>query len=358
MVKSPVVDGRFAIAVFRGDIDLDWQPRPALDPIFGDEPRNIGGAAADDRHAREPRWIGGPGEGFQLERRHVDVTSEGVADHLRLLVDLLGHEMPVIAPFREQAAGRASLDAALDMAAGRIADVGALAGQRHPVAFLEIGDAVSERSQCERVRAQIHFRVAIADRKRRALARADQEILLALEQIDERERPAQPAERRLNRLLRRLAFFQFVLDDECGNLGIGLGRERIAFGGEFLPQRPEILDDPVVDDRKPRGSVRMGVGFGRLAMRRPAGVADADRPAERRCGELRLQVLELALGAPPLELAVLERRHAGGIIAAIFEPLQRIDNRAGDRSGPENPDNSTHKTALRLELWSWTRLGQ
>ena len=65
-------------------------------------------------------------------------------------------------------------------------------------------------------------------------------------------------------------------------------------------------------------------------------------PAKRRRGEFRLQVLELALGAPPLELAVLKRRHAGGIVAAVFEPLQRVDDRARDRPGPENADNSTH----------------
>ena len=146
----------------------------------------------------------------------------------------------------------------------------------------------------------------------------------------------------MNRLLGRLAFFEFVLDDKRGNLGIGLGRKHIAFGGEFLPERPEILDDAVMDHRKPRRGVRMGVGFRRLAMRRPARVADPDRPAERRRRKLRLEVLELALGAAPLQLAVLERRHASGIVAAIFEPLQRIDNRTRDRAGPENPDNSTH----------------
>ena len=267
---------------------------------------------------------------------------EGVADHLGLLVDLLGHEVPVIALFRQQAAGRAALDAALDLPAARIANVGPLAGQRHPVAFLEIGDAVGERGERERVRAQIHFPVAIADRQRRALARADQEILLALEQIDERESPAQPPERRMNRVLRRFALSEFVLDDERRNFGIGLGRKRISLRREFLAQRPEILDDAVVNDRKPRRSVRMGVGFGRLAMRRPTGVADADRAAQRRRGKFRLEVLEFALGAPPLQPAVLERRQAGGIVAAVFESLQRIDNRARDWPRPEDSDNPTH----------------
>ena len=265
-----------------------------------------------------------------------------MADHLRLLVDLLGHEVPVIALLRQEAAGRAALDAALGPLAARVANVGSLAGQRHAIAFLEIGDAVGERGESESVRAQIHFPVAIADREGRTLARADQEILLALEQIDERERAAQPRERGMDRVLRRFALGEFVLDDEGRNLGIGLGGEDVAFGGQFLAQRPEILDDAVVDDRKPRRGVRMGVGFGRFPVRRPARVADADRPAKRRRGKLRLQVLELALRAPPLQPAVLERRHAGGIVAAIFEPLQRIDNRAGDRPSPENPDNSTH----------------
>ena len=86
----------------------------------------------------------------------------------------------------------------------------------------------------------------------------------------------------------------------------------------------------------------MGVGLGRLAVRRPAGVADADRAQERRGGELGLEVLELALGAPAFELAVLERRDARRIIAAVFEPLQRVDDRARDRPRPENADNSAH----------------
>jgi hypothetical protein len=83
----------------------------------------------------------------------------------------------------------------------------------------------------------------------------------------------------------------------------------------------------------------MGVGFRGLAMGRPAGVADADRAAQRRRGKFRLQVLEFALGAPPLQPAVLERRHAGGIVAAVFEPLQRIDNRARDWPRPEDADS-------------------
>ena len=163
----------------------------------------------------------------------------------------------------------------------------------------------------------------------------------------------------MNRVLRRLALAEFVLDDERRDLGIGFGGERVALGGELLAERAEILDDAVVDDRKPRRGMRMGVGFGRFPVGGPARVADADSPAKRRCGKFRLQVFELALGAPALQAPVLKRRHASGIVAAVFEPLQRIDNRARDRPGPENPDNPTHpKSPVRNRFRLRQALGQ
>ena len=174
IVKPALVDRRLAIAVFGGDVDLDRQPGEALDPILADEPGHIGGAAGDDREARELSRVDRPGERPEAHRRHVDVVGERVADDLRLLVDLLGHEVPVIALFREQASGRAALDAAPDPFAGRVADDGALAGHNDPVAFLEIGDAVGERRERQRVGAEIHLALAVADRERRALPRADQ----------------------------------------------------------------------------------------------------------------------------------------------------------------------------------------
>ena len=106
------VDGRLAVAVFGRDVDLDRQPREALDPVFADEARHIGGAAADDGDAADGLRVDRPGEGFQPHRGHVDVVGERMADDFRLLVDLLGHEVPVIALLGEQASGRAALDAA------------------------------------------------------------------------------------------------------------------------------------------------------------------------------------------------------------------------------------------------------
>jgi hypothetical protein len=67
-------------------------------------------------------------------------------------------------------------------------------------------------------------------------------------------------------------------------------------------------------------------------------------------GELRLEVPELALGASPREPPVLERRDAGGIVAAVFEPLQGVDDRTRNGARPENADDSTHRKSLLSEI--------
>jgi hypothetical protein len=80
-----------------------------------------------------------------------------------------------------------------------------------------------------------------------------------------------------------------------------------------------------------RADMRMRVIFAWASMRCPAGVADAD-PARKRFGsETKLQIFELAARPPPGQPARFQSRDPSGIIAAIFEALQRIENGAGDR---------------------------
>ena len=87
----------------------------------------------------------------------------------------------------------------------------------------------------------------------------------------------------------------------------------------------------------------MGVALGRLAVGRPARVADADRTAERMGGELGLEVLELALRAQAGQAPVLERRDPRGVIAAIFQPLQGGNDLGRDRPLSENADDAAHE---------------
>ena len=119
-------------------------------------------------------------------------------------------------------------------AAGRVVHLGAFAPHHHPVAVVEIADRVRERRERDRVRAEIHLAVAIADRERRAAPRADQQVLLALEQEGEREGAREPRQRGRDRRDRREAFLQLARHQMSDHLGVGLGREPRAAGRELV----------------------------------------------------------------------------------------------------------------------------
>ena len=51
--RAAGIERGLAIAELRGDIDIDRQPRPALEPIFGDEAGIEGGAAGREREPGE-----------------------------------------------------------------------------------------------------------------------------------------------------------------------------------------------------------------------------------------------------------------------------------------------------------------
>ena len=86
----------------------------------------------------------------------------------------------------------------------------------------------------------------------------------------------------------------------------------------------------------------MRVGLVGHAMGRPARVADADRAVERLALQPALEIDQLAFGAAAAELAVLDGGDAGRVIAAIFEPLQRIDDQRRDRRVADNSNDSAH----------------
>src|SRR5262249_23463218 len=120
---------------------------------------------------------------------------------------------------------------------------------------------------------------------------------------------------------------------------------RCEFGAalfELFAQLAEVLDDPVVDHRQALGRMRMRVFFAWPPMRCPAGMADADRAHKRLVRELLLEIAQPAFRASSLARPAFERRKAGRIVAAIFEPLERINEVLSDRLPTKYSDNSTH----------------
>ncbi len=186
----------------------------------------------------------------------------------------------------------------------------------------------------------------MADCERRALPGTDHEVLVALEQEGERKRTAQMRQRRFHRRLRRIAFLQVGLDEMNHHLGVGLGGKLRTLALQLGAQLAEILDDAVVHHGDVLGRVRMRIGLVRLAMGGPAGMADAGVAVQRLAAQPLLEVLQLALGTPPLEMVALQRRDAGGVIAAIFQPLECTDQLLGNRRASQNTDNATHLTNI------------
>ena len=109
-----------------------------------------------------------------------------------------------------------------------MAELGAVARQDHPVAVFKIGQRVGERRQRQRVGAKIHLALAVAHRQRRALPRADEQILLAVKQKGQREGAAQLRQRGGHRLDRCLAARHFFGDEMHDDFRVGLRLERVA----------------------------------------------------------------------------------------------------------------------------------
>src|SRR5258708_6959199 len=84
--------------------------------------------------------------------------------------------MAVVALADEVARDLGQLDRAADLDAAGIADVGAQARENRPIALLEIGDAPRQRRQRDRIGADIHLALAIAQGEGAAAARRQHEV--------------------------------------------------------------------------------------------------------------------------------------------------------------------------------------
>jgi len=134
---------------------------------------------------------------------------------------------------------------------------------------------------------------------------ADQEIFLARKKEAQSEGTPQTRQGHGDGLDGPTAFADFVGDELGHHFGIRLGFEANTLGFQRGLQLAEILDNAVMDDSQLVGGMGVRIGLVRLAVGRPAGVADSDDTGKRSLGKLGLEVAQLALGAPAVEPARL-----------------------------------------------------
>ena len=113
-------------------------------------------------------------------------------------------------------------------------------------------------------------------------------------------------------------------------------------------QRALQLDGQYEPARSGLARVRVGIGCGRRAVSRPAGVGDADGTRRRLLRQHLDQIAQLALRPaadhPGAITAIVQRAHAGGIIAAIFHAPEAIDQPVDHRFTADDPDNAAHRS--------------
>ena len=158
-----------------------------------------------------------------------------MADDLRLLENLLRHEVSVIALVDKRRRNIRDLDRTLNLVAVCVEYARLLARQLNSVAIFEEADPAGHRRERKGVGSEIHGTLAIADRKRRAAARADDKIFLALEHNAERKSTFELDKRGGRGLARRKPLVEIVRHEMRDDLRVGFGHKHGTAGRQPFP---------------------------------------------------------------------------------------------------------------------------
>jgi hypothetical protein len=278
-----------------------------------------------------------------------ETAQQGVGDRLRLLGDLLEHEVVVTALL---GGGEIPVDVEGAPLAGLTGEVGDLVGvgpQHHDVVLAELDRLAGVLDERRDVGTEKHLAFADAQHQRGRAARGHQDVRVGRVTEDEGERALEAAEHgaaRGDEVAAAAARLHLAPHQVGGHLRVGVGLQIDPGGLELRAQRGEVLDDAVVHDRDVARDVRVGVPVARATVGGPAGVADAGgtrEPAPARRRELRLEVGELALLLlDPGGARAVEDGDTSRVVAAVLHPPQGLDD---DREGgpvPDISDDSAH----------------
>ena len=278
------------------------------------------------------------------------MAAQRVLQALRLLEDLLQHEVVEPAPLDRGQVPLDLVDRLVDEVRLEVADAIAVAAQHRHLAVVEVHHRAGVLQQRRRVRRHEELPVAHAHEQRRALPGRHQHARLVGRDEGEPVGAIDVAQRRRDRFLEvaRVELAHEVRE----HLGVGLRLEHVTAALERLPECPGVLDDAVMDDRDPARlvGVRMRIGGGGRAVRCPARVPDAERAGGRGALQPLLQVAQLARRLHDLDPVTVHDRQAGRVVAAILHAAQSVDEQARRLARPDIPYDTTHRSLLLNQL--------
>ena len=221
----------------------------------------------------------------RMIRPDVEVPAQRVGQRLRLLLDLLEHEVLVAALF---GGGQVPVDGerlGLGGVAVEVGDLVALAGDDDELVLAQLDGLAGVLDERGDVGGDEVLALPDPDDQRRRPARGDDGVRLVGVRHDQRERAFEPpadggdagGEVPLG-----VALGVGAGDEVRGGLAVGVAGHLDAVGLQLGAQGGEVLDDAVVHDGDAlRGvPVRVRVAVDRRAVGRPAGVAHAGGAGE------------------------------------------------------------------------------
>jgi hypothetical protein len=144
----------------------------------------------------------------------------------------------------------------------------------------------------------------------------------------------------------RLRLLLVVVGDEVAeHLGVGLRLEGVTLGREEFLDAGVVLDDAVVDqgDFLVAADVRVGVGVGHAAVGGPARVADPCGPGKFLGRGGLDQSFHPARFLGQLEVGAVLGGDTGGVIAAVLEALQSLENDGRGLLFADISDDAAHR---------------
>ena len=311
-----------AVAEFTGNVRFHRDPGEFLQIVFADKTGVVRRAAGNDKDLLDaPQVRFRPVQLGEIDGSLflAQAAAHGLADGLRLFVNLLQHEMLEAALFRRFGIPRDVVDFLIDGIAVQVfnpdrvlRDDGNL-----PVAH-DIRAARMANNRRNIGRNEV-FPFAQADDQRIVFFGGDELVRLVGAQEDQGVGPVDPADYFLDRaqeipvvLIRHQVGYHFR---------IRIGREPMAFFQQIFLQFQIVFNDTVVDDDEAPRFITMGMGVPvrRPAVRRPAGMADADRALGFVALDLDAQGLQTAHTFFDVDAFAVIDSDARGIIPAVFQ---------------------------------------
>jgi hypothetical protein len=320
--ERPRVDDRVAVAELGRVVDFDRDAREPFEEELADERRVPRRAAREQHDAVEvPELVVAEVQAVELDvaAAFVDPPEQRVGNDARLLVDLLLHVVVVAGLFGLREVPRHRRHRTFDARPVEAADFDRRRRDRRHIAVVEVDDALRRLDHRRDVARE---EVAVgreADDQRAVLAGADHLVGMPAVDRGDREGPFEVVQRAPHGLgeVAVVVLFDEVRDD----LAVRLGLEDVPALDEPLAQLAVVLDDAVMDgdDVALPAAVRVRVRLARLAVGRPARVADAGAAEQRRSLQHVLEPAQLADLADDAEFAPIDDGDARRVVAPIFE---------------------------------------